>query len=359
MSEAGADARSPERAPLLAGLAALAAYADFLFSRLTLRLAASGEGALSHASLVRIAQLGDLVRNLAALAGIVAMSLAVVDFLRPGRQLPVSQRVGIASFAGIFLPTTLLAAMLPEARTTPRVVFFALGAAHVMVMLLGGSAFRWPAPRTMRIGLVALTLTAFAALGAGVLQVVEGAVTWAYPVSQALRRTGEVTWLLGLAMLARSAFPTPLPRVRRILVTMVAGLVGALPLLVGTVFRRATSGTAFEDVLYGATHLELLLRRAPTLYLTVLAVLLTAAFAGLFAPTPARRQLALGILSLAAAGYAPTSPSTLLMMALGMMLVTRSYLAAAAIHGSMPLARTEPSLLEVARELEGEPTPDA
>ena len=351
MSEGSRAAGRLTGAPPLAGVATLSAFADFAVTRLAVRLAAAGESPADHDLLVRLATVGELLRNLAALAGLVALLSIVLDFLRPERPLPLSQRLGVAGFAGVFLPTVLLATVLPVARTTPQVVVFALAAAHLMVALLGMTAFRHGARRALRIGLIALAFASIAALSAGILQLLAPVLGWAFPVSQAFRRAGEVTWLLSLGALAWMAVPAQLPVGRRALALGLGTLAGAVPLALALALRPRDAGSAYEDVLYGATHLELLLGRTPTLYLTLLAFALAGAFAGLFSPAPARRELALGVIAVAAGGYAPSTPSTLLMMVVGAGLITRAYLNAS--YGPSP-AR-EASLLEVARELEDEP----
>ncbi len=341
MSEAAGKLTS---APPLAGVAALSAFADFAVTRLAVRLAAAGESPADHQLLVRLATVGELLRNLAALAGLIALLTMVLDFLRPERPLPLAQRLGVAGFAGVFLPTVLLATVLPVARTTPQVVVFALAAANLMVALLGLTAFRHWAPRPLRIGLIALAFTSIAAVSAGILQLLAPVLGWAFPISQAFRRAGEVTWLVSLGALALMAVPTQLRPSRRALAIGLGAAAGAVPLGLALALRPQDAGTAYEDVLYGATHLELLLGRTPTLYLTLLAFALAGAFSGLFSPSAGRRALALGVVSVAAGGYAPSTPSTLLMMVVGAGLITRAYLSTA--HAAAP------SLLELQRELD-------
>ena len=344
MGEGASAARKLTGAPPLAGVAALSAFADFTVTRLAVRLAAAGENPANHLLLVRLATVGELLRNLAALAGLLALTVMVLDFLRPERPLPLMQRLGVAGFAGVFLPTVLLATILPAGRTTPQVVVFALAAANLMVALLGLTAFRHWARRPLRIGLIALAFTSIASVSAGILQLLSPVAGWAFPISQAFRRAGEVTWLLSLGALALTAIPTQLGATRRGLALVFGAAAGAVPLGLALALRPREAGSAYEDVLYGATHLELLLGRTPTLYLTLLALALAGAFAGLFSPAPARRELAFGVISVAAAGYAPSTPSTLLMLVVGAGLVTRAYLSAA--HPPAP------SLLAVERELD-------
>ncbi|MEO0324149.1 MAG: hypothetical protein AAF447_14400 [Myxococcota bacterium] len=248
MSEASRVADKLTGAPPLAGVAVLSAFADLTVTRLAVRLAASGEDPADHELLVRLATVGELLRNLAALAGLVVLLSMVLDFLRPERPLPLAQRLGVAGFAGVFLPTVLLATILPAGRTTPQVVVFALAAAHLMVALFGMTAFRHGARRPLRIGLIALSFTSIAAVSAGILQMLAPVLGWAFPVSQAFRRAGEVTWLLSLGALALMALPTQLPRGRRALALGLGAAAGAVPLGLALMLRLQSRSSCLGRV---------------------------------------------------------------------------------------------------------------
>ncbi len=91
---------------------------------------------------------------------------------------------------------------------------------------------------------------------------------------------------------------------------------------------------------------------APALYLTLHALVLGVGLAGLAAKSPLRRQASLGLLFLLASGIAPTTPLTLLMLALALTLVWRALVAQSLIEWLVRAGQDD--LLALDAELDAE-----
>jgi len=322
-----------EAMPALGWLAVGAALFDQLGNRLLLRILGEREfSGLEHGTLITLGQLGDMLRNVAAVAGMITLGIALSEFIRPRPFITTRRRLGLAGFAGVFLPTILLATLLPTRRTTGEVVLFAAGAANVLAALLGACAMQWRGPRLLRLAIGAAVLMSFFAFGSLVVLLVGKATLWsgAYPLGMALRRAGEVAFVLATVTMGLSAWPRRRPRSIQLAMAVVGALVALLPLLLISRFQPQVEPEVFQSVLYGALHFELLLESAPFVYVGAVTFALGLGVAGLAAATKARRQLAGATLLLLASGYAPTTPVTLLMLVLGVVLATRALVAASA-----------------------------
>lgn len=339
-----------ESAPALALLAALAAVCDLVVNRVVLRGLAD---ALGHGAAVDLARWGMLPRNLAAVAGLVALGFALVDFIRIRGHLPLRRRIVLAAFAGIFLPTALLATVLPEEKTTTQVVLLATGAANVLAVLTGLTAVRFTSPPALRIGLAGAITAVFFAFAALVLAMLGTQLGWntGYVIASAMRRVGEIAYLLtavpvGLAVFAGRGEP-------RGQLQLALGLGAAFALMVAMFWGRLELRAEFAVVLYGAQRVELFIDTFPLAYALPLALATGVGIAGLASASAAKRQAACGLLLVLAAGYSPKSPGPLLVMVLGLALLSRATMSSA-LRPPPPVRHIEPAALAELERLEAE-----
>jgi hypothetical protein len=313
--------RQLAKTPLLGMLAAFAALLDLAVNRVAIRTL--GE-TLSHLELIELVRWGHLPRNLAAISGLVALTIALLSFLRTPMHAPVRRRLSIAGFAGIFLPTTALATLLPAERTSLQIVLFAVGAANVLAVLLGLTAARRDAPWGIRAGVALVAISAFFAFASLVVTLLPPiAQTQAGLVAGAvLRRTGEVCFLIAPIAVAVSIGPRG--RDRRSRVSLAAGVVTFLVAMSLSWWGLNSLRGDFAVVLYGAERVELFLESAPFVYVVLLSTAVAVGVAGVTSGDSAHRQAGAGVLLLVAGGYAARSPGRLLMTVLAVALLART-----------------------------------
>jgi hypothetical protein len=311
-------------APVLTWLAVLGACAAAGLKSVELLLPKLGVH--GHATLLQVQRAGDFSANLGAVSGLIALSAALVTFVRVGGPVSLRRRLLMAGFAGILLPTVALATALPKERTTLPVVVFGLGAAHVLSAIIATAAALAASRWLPRIVALAAGGNALFALLAHVLQLWQqrhhGVLyAAAYEVSRAF---GEASYLALLVLSAVLLFPrTPLLRDR------VGRWLAFAVWVVGTYsFYEAYSsfGSDYVVALYQALRVTLFLEREPIFYALPVVLALGAALAALIADDRARAQAALGVLLFLAAGYAPRAPGKFLALALGTALLSRALL---------------------------------
>ncbi|MEM9068522.1 MAG: hypothetical protein AAGE52_08445 [Myxococcota bacterium] len=344
-------------APVLAGMATAAGVVDLLWTRLWVRVLSDRQiSGLSIADLVELKRGGDLIRNIVGIAGLVALGVALTQFIQPRPSVPLMQRIGLAGFAGVFLPTVLLAIILPADRTTALVVLFASGAANILAVLLSVASFQRGIALRARFALVSIALTAFFAFASTVILLVGRITLWelGYPLGMLLRQIGEAAYLAALVLLAFSCWP----RDRK-------GAALALPGTFGVIAAASTFGVfvlaylpledeTFGGLLYGAMHADLFAESAPLSYAVVMSIAFGAAAMGLFSREPAVRQGSLGTMLLAAAGFGPTTPLTLLLLVLAVALVARSIVSQVELHAQKASERELKAMREEFDDLLGD-----
>ncbi len=317
-------ARPFTHAPLLAALAAVAALADTLISRLVApTLAPRAPLAVTRA----IFAAGDVAMNLAAVAGLVALGSVVLEALRRGRFGSLFHRLTVAGFAGVFLPSIALAAVLPRARTSPQLVIFATGAAFVLALLFGVSALqrRSAAPLRLAVGLVT------ASACAGLLGMLCLYAPWlgrhagGEVTAALLGHVAEVAWLTTPLCAAVALRPELASRRGR--AALVVALLLGTALSIGFRTLRALARGQLGDVLYYAFRVQLLLETAPLAYTVGITLVVMLGIVALLARESWRRQIGTAVLLLVAAGVTPRMPGTLLMFVLGATMLGRLALA--------------------------------
>ena len=314
-------------APLLAGLAAIAALVDTLVSRLAApTLASRAPLPVTRA----VFATGDVAMNLAAITGLVALGGILIEVLRRGRFGSLFHRLTVAGFAGVFLPSVALSAALPRAHTTPQLVIVTTGAAFVLAVLFGMSALPARSPLPLRVAVALVTLGAAASLLSMLLlyapwmrQRGGGEVGAAL-----LAHIAELTWLGTPVCAALALRPDLRSRRGRTALVLALGIGTALSL--GFRMLRAVARSQLGDVLYYALRVQLLLDAAPLAYTIGVTLAVMLAVVALLARESWRRQLGAAVLLLVAAGVTPRMPGTLLMFVLGATMLGRLALAQAA-----------------------------
>ncbi len=311
--------------PPLAGLAAVASLLDWGWARFGLRaLSVWPEAGLGHQLLLRLGDGASVVRNLAAIAALFVLYQGLGGWIRQRPDVPLSLRVVVAGFAGVLLPMLLLSTILPAERTSMFIVLFATVSTNVLALTLDGVSLHWPAPRSTKLGVLLIAVASFFSFGAVTLAIVSELTLWeaAHPLGMAMRRTGEVAYLVALLVLPLSAQPWRAPRSRRAMAVAAVPVIGLV--VAATMVIRQVEPEAAGPLVYGMTHLELLLGTLPGAYFPWLAGAIILAVGAIASPVNIHRQLGLGTLLLVAAGYAPTTPSTLLMWGIGAVLLSRA-----------------------------------
>lgn len=327
---------------------------DAVGTRLLLRLANDPELIdISHQTLLQLKRLGDMTRNLAGIAGLIALFLALMELMQPRPYVPLYQRIGFAGFAGVFLPTILLATLLPAERTTILVVLVAAGAANMLVLALALSALRWKAPWGLRVGMGMTGAAAFFSFISLTILIVGRLTLWeaAYPLGTTLRHIGEAFFLPAVVVLGLDAFPRELRGPRRWAAGGIGVCVGAL---VGAAFALPTAVLTPErqsELLYGASHASLFTDSLPYLYAAGFGSAAALCTASILSKNPSTQQIALGTLLVMSGGYAPSTPVTLLMLVLGVTLLARAVVAKSVIQWR---AQTDSELQELSREMDAE-----
>lgn len=335
-------------APAMAWLALAAAGVDVFLRRATLRVLTHDEvGGVPHRTLLDLGTAATFAQNLAACAGVMALAAAFWGWIRPRPFVPISMRISLAGFAGVLIPTLLLATLLPAERTTGLVVLFTTGAAHAMTVAMGAGCLRWRAPRTVKVAFGTAAMASFFAFGSTALLVVSAVTLWeqGHPLGMAMRRTGEIAYMVAVPLAALSARPW---RSRSGLVGLVLGgiLAGAV-LLAADVVRREPE--LFTALVYGATHLELTLEALPMFAPVWFAFSIAVGLGAIAIRDAAHRQLGAGSLFLLAAGYSPTTPLTVLLMATGVLSLSRALVAHSTLQAIADAERSR--LVEVAAEM--------
>lgn len=349
ISAAQADAELPpdelsstgllSHAPLLSIMAAFGALADVACNRILVPMIA---GRAPDDLVRRLIGIGAWPRNLAALAGLIALTIALVSYLRMRGYASMVRRLFVASFAGIFMPTVVLAIVMQRERTQGEVVIFATAAANVLATLLASTSARARAPVAWRAAAGLVGIATFCALAWLTASRVRGiALTSIGPKLAALSASAaELGYIAVLVLLAVLVIPRgPAVRDRIALGVGVATFVAvAAAFVVSARWLRADFGT----VLYAAQRVDLLIETAPLAYAAPIAIALGGGVAGLCGSDAIRRQAAIGLLLFTAAGCAPRSPGSLLTMLLGAALIARAVLAhadAAADTAAEPVLR--------------------
>lgn len=332
------------RVPPLAVLAVVAALVELFLARAAWHALTEVWPAADVLELRRWAR---FPRNLAAVAGLVALTASLFGFLRLPGYAPIGRRLSVAAFAGVFVPSVAVTAVLAPEHVRRKLVVFSLAAANVLVTLVALTAVRYRAELALRLAAALASASAFfSLLAVGLTQLAQAesgfwhAVGIALvessgggePLVMAVRHVGELCWM-GVLLACTVAV------VRDGLVTkararVAAILVLALVTTAALVTLRSGMGPyRFGLLLFGTFQLSLFVGAAPAFYAFPLGLGLASGLAGLLRPEPSLRQLGAGLLLWLVAGVAPHTPIQLLYMVLGALLLSRAAQARDGVSG--------------------------
>jgi hypothetical protein len=197
------------------------------------------------------------------------------------------------------------------------------GLAHATVVLLILAGMHW---RSTRPVTVALVLTLVAALS-GVLSMVVNLVGerryWEHTerLSNAFRWSGELAYL-AVPIAIGFAISISWQNLRGKAAIALSALAAAC-VAVGMIVWKQAVALELPDLLYAALRLDFLPDRDFILYAIPLGVGAAVTVSAIMSKDAVCRQLGAGLLLLLSAGYAPRTPSTLLVTVLGVALLAR------------------------------------
>ncbi len=322
------------RVPPLALLAVGAALFELVLARAVWH---GLNDVLAANDIVELRRLARFPRNLSAVAGLGALLVALFAFLRLPGFASIGRRLVVAAFAGVFVPSIVVAAVLPAAMVQPKLVVFGLAAANVLVTLLALTAARYRPEPALRVAVALASATAFATLlvvGLGQLARAEGGFwqavgavlvenpSGAERLLLGIRHLGELAWMGVLATGCAAAAWDRGETGARVRVAVTVALVVACA--GGLLVVQDVSGHRFRYLLFGSFRLGLFVDDVPAVYALPLGLGLAGAFSALARPSPAMQQLGAGLLAWLCAGFAPHTPIQLLYLVLGAALLSRA-----------------------------------
>lgn len=322
------DARSPsfEAAPPLAWLAGGAALVDLTLNRIVIP---SAGATLPRAALAQLDNVGSFARNLSVVGALVALSFCLVAVSSRKSGLPLSARAGIASFGGVLVPIVTMMTFLPRGATRPEMVLAVAGLAHALIFLLILAGIHWRSTRATGAALVLTLVASFSGIVSLIVSLIGGRGYWEHTerLSNAFRWSGELAYL-AVPLAVGFAVAIPLRETRGKVTLVLSGLAAAI-VAAGMGVWKAVVRSDLPTLLYGASHLGFLPEEHFILYAIPLGIGWAVTVAAALSRDPVRRQMGAALLLLLSAGYAPRSPSTLIITVLGVALLSRAGIAQA------------------------------
>lgn len=313
-------------APPLAWMAGVSAFADLILNRVLILL---GHDAWSTDALVRLDTWGGFARNLSVVSALVALGFCLASLSSPKSGLPFSARAGIASFGWLLVPIITLMTFLPRAWTRPELVVVVAGLAHATILLLVLAGMHWRSTRPVAVGLVLTLVAALSGVFSMVVNLVGERTYWEHSerLSNAFRWSGELAYL-AVPIAIGFAISIPWRELRGKTAVVLSALAGGI-VATGMIVWKHLVGRNLPDLLYGALRLDFLPDRDFILYAIPLSVGAAVTVAAIMSKDAVRRQLGGALLLLLSAGYAPRTPSSLLLTVLGVALLARAAIAMA------------------------------
>ncbi len=319
--------------PPLALVTALAAVVATGVKRVAIP-ALSGQA--SDDLIFRLATHGRFFANLAGIAGLCSLFVALFLFVRDANHAGLGRRLLVATFSGIFLPTMALAAFFPKEHTSAEMVLFGVGAANVLAVAVCMNAVRNTSLLPARAAGLLCAAAALLAFPAQVVPVMAHRQldAWQIVTLEVMRDLGEISYLLGLLGLTLTAFPVE--RGRRGVFARLLSFAVLLPAVWSLFQALAISPRYFTELLRLSQGVDFFSDKLPVLYVLPLTLAFSAAFGALVGSEANRRQVGAGLLAWMAAGYAPCSPERLVTFTLAMVLVARAVAATGANDNGEP-----------------------
>ncbi len=313
-------------APPLAWMAGLAALADLLINRVLIKL---GHSMWSNEALVALDRWGSFARNLSVVAALVATGFCLSALFSRRSGLPISARAGMAAFGWVLIPIVTLMTFLPLAWTRPQLVHVVAGLAHATILLLILAGLHWKSTPGTVAALVLALVASLSSVASMIVGIVGERAFWQHTdrLSNAFRWSGELAYLtvpLALAFALSIPWRTPRGKAALIASTLAAALVS-----IGIAFWYRAAGNDLPTLVYGAVRLDLFPDAYAVLYAIPLGIASAVTVAAAISNDPTRRQMGAALLLWLSAGYAPRTPSALIVTVLGVALLARSGIALA------------------------------
>ena len=307
-------------------MAAVAAVADLVINRILLR---SWEASWSREALVQLDRWGAFASNLAVISGLVTLSFCLVALASRKNGLSLSSRLGLAVFGGAFIPVVLLMTTMPRTWTRPELVLLVAAMGHALMFLLILAGLHWRSTLALLTTLGLLLVATFCGLMSLLVMLVGTQTFWAHTerLVNALRWSGEIAYLL-LPIAIAFASGIPLRR-KRGKIALLLGILVAAAWAVAMLAWRNSVGQDFATAVYGAFRLNFLPERYVVLYAIPLGIGWAVACTACLSSASERRLLGIALTLLLSAGYAPRTPTALVMSVLGIALVARAALSVA------------------------------
>lgn len=301
-------------------MAGAAALVDLVLNRVLIPL---GSDAWSGGALTRLESTGSFARNLSVVSALVALSVCLGSFSSQKSGLPFSARAGIASFGWVLVPIITMMTFLPRGMTRIELVLATAGLAHALILLLVLAGIHRRSTPAVAVALALTLVAALSGLLSMIVTLVGGRRYWEHTdrLSNAFRWSGELAYLaVPLAVALALAIPWREARgkVALLLSALAAGLVTT-----GMALWKHAVGPDLPDLLYGAVRLDFLPEDKFILYAIPLGIGWAVTVAAILSKDHVRRQMGAGLLLLLSAGYAPRTPSTLIVTVLGVALLAR------------------------------------
>ncbi len=307
-------------------MAGLAALADLLLNRVLTPLATE---LWAGGSLARLDSAGSFARNLSVVSALVALCFCVGSLSSQRSGLPFSSRAGIASFGWVLVPIATMMTFLPRGLTRLELVFTMMALAHALILLLVLAGLHWRSTPALAVGLVLTLVAAFSGILSMMVTRFGGRAYWEHTerLSNAFRWSGELAYLAAPLAIGL-AISIPWREWRGKLALVMAGSAAVLVTTAMALWKH-TVGSELPDFLYGAMRLDFLPEGYFILYAIPLGLGLAVSVAGISSKDAVRRQIGAAILLLLSAGYAPRTPSAMIVTVLGVALLARAGIALA------------------------------
>jgi hypothetical protein len=310
----------------LAWLAGAAALADLLINRVLVLL---GSELWATDTLVTLDRWGGFARNLSVVSALVALSFCLASLSSTRSGLPFSARTGISSFGWVLVPIIALMTFLPRELTRIELVLVVAGLAHALILLLVLAGVQWHSTRALGVALLLSLVGAFSGMVSMMVTLFGGRAYWEHTerLSNAFRWSGELAYL-AVPIVIGFMIAIPWRTLRGKAALVLSGLAAASVAAGVAVWKRA-AGVELPDLMYGAMRFDFLPDDSVVLYAIPLGAGWAVTVAAMLSMDQIQRQLGAALLLLLTAGYAPRSPSALLITVLGVALLTRAAIAMA------------------------------
>lgn len=306
--------------PPLTWMAGLAALADLVVNRILIPL---GHDVWTRGQLAQLDTWGNFALNLSVVSALVVLAFCIGGLSMRKSGLPLSARLGLSGFGWVFVSIVAMMTLLPRAYTKPELVQVVTGLAHALMLLLVLAGMHWRSTRAAAGALLLSLVAAFSGVASMIVTQTSQRYYWeqAERLSNAFRWSGELAYLaIPLAIAAGLAIPW---RALRGKLTLACATLTAALVTAGMLLWKQMAGADLPTVLYGALRLDFLPDESVVLYAIPLGIGWAVTAAAALSGDPARRQMGAALLLLLSAGFAPRTPSTLVMTVLGIALLAR------------------------------------